>query len=78
MIKISKQAKCVLDQLTESLNKPGHHRKIDQTPGFMAVHVEHIGQCDLGPMFSVAQIEAGRGAAELVLSETSQRKRQPT
>jgi hypothetical protein len=54
MIKISKQAKCVLDQLTEGLTESSHHRKIDNTPGFMSVHVEHIGQCDLGPMFSVA------------------------
>ena len=54
MIKISKQARSVLDKLTQGLDSPGDSRKIDQAPGFMSVHVEHIGQCDLGPMFSVA------------------------
>jgi len=55
MIKVNKQAKCVLDKLTQDLNEPGDHREIDNAPGaFMSVHVEHIGSCSLGPMFSVA------------------------
>jgi hypothetical protein len=54
MIKINKQAKRVLDQLTQDLKEPGNRREINNAPSFMSVHVEHIGQCDLGPMFSVA------------------------
>ena len=54
MFKINRQAKCVLDKLTEELNEPGDHREIDKAPGFMSVHIEHIGDCNLGPMFSVA------------------------
>jgi len=44
-----------MDSLTNGLAESGDHRKIDNKPGtFMAVHVERIGKCNLGPMFSVA------------------------
>jgi hypothetical protein len=35
MIKINKQAKCVLYKLTEGLNEPGAHRKIDQAADYL-------------------------------------------
>lgn len=55
MIKVSREAKSVLDRLTEGLEERGHHREIDNAPGtFMAVHIEHTGDCSMGPMFSVA------------------------
>jgi len=54
MIKISNQAKKVMDQLTQGLEAPGAHKEIANSPAFMAVHVENIGSCELGPMFSVA------------------------
>lgn len=54
MIKVTTQAKCVLDKLTQDLNEPGDHREISNSPSFMSVHVEHVGTCDLGPMFSIA------------------------
>jgi len=54
MIKVSNPAKKVMDQLTQGLEAPGAHRKIDNSPGFMAVHIENVGSCELGPMFSVA------------------------
>ena len=55
MIKVNRQAKSVLDKLTQGLDEPGDHRQIDNAPGaFMSVHIEHIGMCTLGAMFSVA------------------------
>lgn len=55
MIHVNKQAKSVLDKLTQGLDEPGANKVIDNAPGaFMAVHVEHTGDCHLGPMFSVA------------------------
>lgn len=55
MIKINKQAKSVMNKLTLDLNEPGDHKEIDNASGaFMSVHVEHIGTCNLGHIFSVA------------------------
>ena len=54
MIKISTSAKKVMDRLTLGLEAPGAHKKIDNSPGFMAVHIENVGSCELGPMFSIA------------------------
>ena len=55
MQKLGKQAARVMDQLVQGLKEPGDHKTIDNTQGvFMSVHVENIGSCDLGPMFSVA------------------------
>ncbi|MDD5092816.1 MAG: hypothetical protein PHV74_00325 [Dehalococcoidia bacterium] len=47
----------ILDKLTEGLTEENSHRKIDNNkPGssIMAVTVEYIGDCNLGPKFSVA------------------------
>jgi len=54
MKKLSPRARKVMDQLTKGLKKLEDHITIDNSPGtFMAVHVEHIGNCNQGPMFSV-------------------------
>ncbi len=53
-MKINKQAKKIMDKLTEGLKEPGDHREVNNAPAFMSVHVEQIGTCDLGPMFSIA------------------------
>ena len=52
---LNKQAKAVMDKLTEGLN--GTARKIDNNKSFMAVHVEEIATIEHspnGPVFSVA------------------------
>jgi hypothetical protein len=50
----SKASGRVLDMLTKGLAF-GEARKIDNAPGaFMAVHVDHIDDTPLGPVFSVA------------------------
>jgi len=55
MIKVNKQAKCVLAKLTHGLEKPGDHQEFDNSTGaFMSVHVENIGDCDMGKLFSIA------------------------
>ena len=55
MIKINGQAKLVMDKLTLGLDAPGDNRVINNARGsFLAVHVEHIGECPHGPLFSVA------------------------
>ena len=55
MKKLNRTACNILNYLTQGLDKPGDHMKKDESPGaFMAVHVEHIGSCNLGPKFSVA------------------------
>ena len=55
MKKLNPTACRILDRLTQGLTRPGHHRKIDNAPGFfMAAHVERIGECRQGPLFSVA------------------------
>ena len=62
MIKINGQAKLVMDKLSRGLDAPGDNRVINNAPGsFMAVHVEHIGECPLGPLFSVAHYYEQQG-----------------
>lgn len=53
---INKQAKKVMDLLTAELHADTNdHKKIDHTKGvFMAVHVEFIGSCSLGVIYSIA------------------------
>ena len=52
---INKTAKKVMDKLTESIKGAKMETKIDNTNGtFMAVHVERVGRCDMGPVFSIA------------------------
>ena len=52
---INKRAKKVMDELTGYIDGANDHKKIDNTNGtFMPVHVEHIGPCKLGQIFSVA------------------------
>jgi len=62
MIGINKQAKSIMDKLTQGLNEPGDHREIDNAQGaFMSVHVEQVGNCDLGQLFSIAHYYAQNG-----------------
>ena len=53
---INQQAKKVMDKLIEGLdNDTNDHKKIDNTKGiFMTVHIERIGTCNLGQIYSVA------------------------
>jgi hypothetical protein len=51
---ISQQAKKVMDLLTANWDRVGNGRKIDNTEGFMPVHVELIRECNLGQIYSVA------------------------
>lgn len=52
---ISKTAKKVMDTLTRDVKGAKRHKKIDNTEGtFMPVHIEQVGRCDLGQIFSVA------------------------
>jgi hypothetical protein len=49
---INQQAKKVMDTLTGCIND---HKIVDNAKGaFMAVHVEWVGRCNLGQIFSVA------------------------
>lgn len=50
---ISKQAKKVIDVLTANCENLGDHDRFVTTP-HMDVVVEHIGQCNLGAMYSIA------------------------
>lgn len=52
----NKTAKKVMDLLTAELHTDTNdHKKIDHTKGvFMAVHVEFIGSCSLGVIYSVS------------------------
>ena len=51
---INQRAKKVMDVLTQSIDKIGDHKKIDNAKGaFMAVHVEHVNTCNLGQIFSI-------------------------
>jgi hypothetical protein len=53
----------VLDQLTAGLEEYGH-RRLDNSPGaFMAVVVEMVDRCSLGPVFSVAHYYTQNGDA---------------
>ena len=51
---INQRAQKVMDILTQGLDKLGSHRTIDNSPGFMAVHVECIDITSWGPRFSIA------------------------
>ena len=42
MKKLTKKAARIMDAITEGLERPGAHRKIDNTPGLMAVCIEVI------------------------------------
>jgi hypothetical protein len=54
LLKLSPQAETVMDTLTAGMTV-SDHKKIDNTEGtFMALHVEGIGKCNLGPIFSLA------------------------
>lgn len=50
---VASHAASVLDELTRDLAL-GEHRKIDRSPGFMAVVVEHLEQREIGSLYSVA------------------------
>jgi hypothetical protein len=57
---LNKQARAVMDQLTDGLN--GGHRKVDNGgKSIMAVHVEQINQTPLGPVFSVTHFYEQNG-----------------
>jgi hypothetical protein len=52
---INQKARKVMDTLTIGIDKPGDHRKIDNAKGaFMPVHVECIGRCNYGLLYSIA------------------------
>jgi len=53
---INQQAKKVMDVLTEGVDiDADDSKKIDNTNGvFMTVHVEHVTDCELGQIFSIA------------------------
>jgi len=54
LLKLSPQATSVMDTLTEGLSV-SDHKKIDNAEDvFMALHVECIGECKLGHIFSLA------------------------
>jgi hypothetical protein len=54
LLKLSPHAETVMDTLTEGMSV-SDHRKIDNAEGtFMALHVECIGECNLGHIFSLA------------------------
>lgn len=52
---LDRMAESVLSVLVEGLCKVGDHKKVDNAAGaFMAVSVEWIDTCDMGPLFSVS------------------------
>jgi hypothetical protein len=54
LLKLSPQATSVMDTLTEGMSV-SDHKKIDNAEGtFMALHVECICECNLGPIFSLS------------------------
>jgi len=54
LLKLSAQATAVMDTLTAGMSV-GDHKNIDNAEGtFMALHVECFGECNLGPIFSLA------------------------
>jgi len=54
LLKISPQAEAVMNTLTAGMTV-SDHKKIDNAEGtFMALHVECIGECNLGHIFSLA------------------------
>jgi hypothetical protein len=61
LLKISSQGEAVMDTLTEGMTV-SDHKKIDNAEGtFMALHVECIGECNLGPIFSLAHYYTQHG-----------------
>ena len=51
----SQRAKAILHKLPEGLSKPGDHRMLDNGgERIMPVSEEHMGSCDIGPMFRLA------------------------
>jgi hypothetical protein len=54
LLKLSPQATAVMDTLTEGMSV-GSYKKIDSAEDvFMALHVEYIGECNLGLIFSLS------------------------
>ena len=54
LLKLSPQSEAVMDTLTAGMTV-SDHKKLDNAEGtFMALHVECIGECNLGPVFSLA------------------------
>jgi hypothetical protein len=54
LLKLSPQAETVMDTLTAGMSV-GSYKKIDNAEDvFMALHVECIGKCNLGHIFSLA------------------------
>ena len=54
LLKLSAQATEVMDTLTAGMSV-GSYKKIDNAEDvFMALHVECIGECNLGPIFSLS------------------------
>jgi len=54
LLKLSPQATAVMDTLTAGMSITDH-KKLDNAEGtFMALHVECIGKCNLGHVFSLA------------------------
>jgi len=52
---INQRAKKVMDVLTGYIDGANDHKKIDNTKGtFMPVYVEHVNNCKLGQIFSIA------------------------
>jgi len=64
MKKLTKKAARVMDAITEGLERPGDHRKIDNTPGIMAVCIEVIEECGGNLHISVAHY--GEQAGDLM------------
>ena len=60
---INKKAKKVMDMLIEGLDYETYdHKEIDNTKGtFMPVHIERIGKCNLGPIYSIAHYHKQNG-----------------
>ena len=54
LLKLSPQAEAVMDTLTAGMTV-SDHKKLNNAEGtFMALHVECIGRCNLGHIFSLA------------------------
>ena len=61
LLKLSAQTEAVMNTLTEGMSV-GSYKKIDNAEDvFMALHVECIGECNLGPIFSLAHYYTQHG-----------------
>jgi hypothetical protein len=61
LLKLSAQAEAVMDTLTAGMTV-SDHKKIDNAEGtFMVLHVECIGKCNLGHIFSLAHYYTQHG-----------------